>query len=298
MDFNQVRYFLALAETLNFSKAADKCCISQSALTQAIKRIENELDGEIITRNGKDTELTLLGRSLHEPFAQIERTRKLVKATAKAVTSGERAEINIGVMCTIGPGAFTGMLNEFRKNNPMVSIILHDVSQELVSKMLLTGVIDGVFSTYHEQCHDKLNYTKLFDEDMVVAFSKDHPFNEHGEVELREIAMHGYVDRLHCEFRDRFLKFCEGENIDLNVTFRSQREDWIYCMIRDGAGISVLPRSLLLRPDVHSRKVIKPCLSRSIEFVTAQQEVVSPAFQSFMALVNEYDWENIKMISE
>jgi len=51
-------------------------------------------------------------------------------------------------------------------------------------------------------------------------------------------------------------------------------------MIRDGVGISVLPRSLLFRPDTHSRKVINPSLSRSIEFVTAQQEVVSPAFQS------------------
>jgi len=51
-------------------------------------------------------------------------------------------------------------------------------------------------------------------------------------------------------------------------------------MIRDSAGISVLPRSLLLRPDIHSRKVINPSFSRSIEFVTALQEVASSAFRS------------------
>lgn len=74
VDFNQVRYFLALADCLNFTRAAERCNVSQPALTQAIRRLENELGGELIRREGRDSELTTLGRSLRGYFEEIERT--------------------------------------------------------------------------------------------------------------------------------------------------------------------------------------------------------------------------------
>ena len=87
MDFNQVKYFLALAETLNFTRAAEECHVSQPALTQGIKRLEDELGGPLITREGRYTQLTVLGQSLHTHFEQINRTRHLVSKTAKDVIS-------------------------------------------------------------------------------------------------------------------------------------------------------------------------------------------------------------------
>ncbi|WP_170766709.1 LysR family transcriptional regulator, partial [Ruegeria lacuscaerulensis] len=123
MDFNQIRYFLALAETLNFTRAAEQCYVSQPALTQAIKRLETELGGDLVVRDGRFTELTELGKSLRGHFQQIDQTRHLVRSTAKAVTSGEVAELNIGLMCTIGPGVLSGMLDAFRMEHPMISIV-------------------------------------------------------------------------------------------------------------------------------------------------------------------------------
>ena len=95
MDFNQVRYFLALADTLNFTHAAELCYVSQPALTQAIKRLEGELGGQLIYRTGRKTELTELGKRTLDQFKQIDNARHIVKATAKAVLSGEVAELNI-----------------------------------------------------------------------------------------------------------------------------------------------------------------------------------------------------------
>lgn len=54
MDFNQVRFFLALAETLNFTRAAERCHVTQPALTQSIKRLELELGGDLIVRDGRE----------------------------------------------------------------------------------------------------------------------------------------------------------------------------------------------------------------------------------------------------
>lgn len=139
MDFNQVRYFLALADTLNFTRAAEKCYVSQPALTQAIKRLENELGGELIDRDGKHTELTEMGKSLRRHFEQIDQIRHLVRTTAKAITSGEVAELNIGVMCTIGPRVIAKMLDDFHMQHPKVPIVLHDVTPRFDCRSCTVG---------------------------------------------------------------------------------------------------------------------------------------------------------------
>ena len=156
MDFNQVRYFLALAETLNFTRAAEQCYVTQPALTQGIKRLENELGGELLHRDGRYTELTDLGRALRSHFEQINRTRHLVRTTAKAVISGDIAELNIGVMCTIGPRVLAVMLNSFQMSHPMISIVLHDVTPTPIENLLLTGGLDAIFCARHGSAHSQL----------------------------------------------------------------------------------------------------------------------------------------------
>ncbi len=290
MDFNQVRYFLAVADTLNFTRAAEQCHVSQPALTQAIKRLESELGGELIHRDGRYTELTGLGKTLQVHFQQIDRTRQLVRTAAKAITSGEAAELNIGLMCTIGPVAFSELFNQFQVQHPMVSLVLHDVTPDAIVDLLLSGAIDGAFCSRRGAPHHLLDYINLFEEPIVVAFPQDHPFAALDAVPLQAVAEQRYVDRLHCEFRGDFLRLCADCNLDLEVAFRSQREDWIQSLIRDGMGVSVIPRYSLLRPSLNFRPVIDPPLSRKIEFVTVRQTDIPPGLEQLIDQLNSHNW--------
>ena len=85
------------------------------------------------------TELTVMGKSLRVHFEQINRTRELVHATTRAATSGEVAELNIGLMCTVGSKLLVGMLEHFLKQHPGISIILHDVTSDAIEDVLKTG---------------------------------------------------------------------------------------------------------------------------------------------------------------
>ena len=292
MDFNQIRYFLALADTLNFTRAAEKCYVSQPALTQAIKRLETELGGELITRDGKYTELTELGKSLRGHFERIDHTRHLVRTTAKAVTSGQFTELNIGIMCTLGPRVIAGMLDEYQHKFPDVAIVLHDVTPMAIPELLLSGGLDGAFCAYHGSKNNQLEYVDLFEEAMVVAFPGSHEFLTLNSVPLEEIAKHRYIDRLHCEFREEFLEFCSVKDIELNVAFRSQREDWIQSLIRDGAGVSVIPRFSLLKPELDYRNIIDPVLVRMIGLAVTEKETPSQALNEFINLANSFDWSD------
>jgi DNA-binding transcriptional LysR family regulator len=290
MDFNQVRYFLAVANTLNFTRAAEQCYVSQPALTQAIRRLEIELGGELIRRDGRDTELTDLGKSLRSYFEQIDRTRHMVRTTAKAVIDGEISELNIGIMCTIGPRILSGLLDTFQMNYPMISIILHDVVPESITDLLLSGALDGAFFARHAAPHSQLRHIELFNEDMAITFSTGHHFSKVEEVSLREIAKERYVERLHCEFGKEFRNLFNERELNLNVVFRCEREDWIQSLVREGMGVSLIPKYSILETGLEYRPVIDPPLSRTVEFVTVRDFNVKPALNLFIEQTKSHNW--------
>jgi len=291
LDFNQIRYFLSLANTLNFTRAAEHCYVSQSALTQAIKRLENELGGELIYRNGRDTELTELGKSLRSHFEQIDRTRHIVRKTAKAVVEGEIAELHIGLMCTIGPRIISGMLDDFYMNHPKISIVFHDVIPKSIPDLLISGALDGAFIANHNDVrHPKLKYFDLFNENMVITFHSGHEFSNLNEIPLLEIGKECYIDRLHCEFREDFFNLINDKKIDMNVVFRCEREDWIQSLVLEGLGVSLIPQYSLLLSGLAYRPVIDPHLSRQVEFNYVNQSIPNPALNHFIEHINTFNW--------
>lgn len=291
MDFNQVRYFLALADTLNFTRAAERCDVSQSALTQGIKRLEVELGGELVRREGRYTELTELGHGLRNSFEQIDNTRKLVNMTARAIISGEDAELNIGIMCTIGPQVLSKMLSGFNREYPMISVVLHDVAPSAVEELLLTRGLDAIFCVQPGPSHPRLRYIDLYDEPMVVAFPPGHEFESYDVVSLSQLATQHYIERLHCEFRQTVAELSRDQGMELFVTFSSEREDWIQCLVREGAGVSLIPRYSVIKPELNFRPVAEPPLSRKVQLAITNNATLPPALEKFITEIAAFQWE-------
>lgn len=290
MDFNQIRYFLALADTLNFTRAAELCHVTQPTLTQGIRRLEDELGGPLVIRDGKNTRLSDLGRALRAHFERIDETKTMLRETARAVTSGERIELNIGLMCTIGPGVLSEFLEAFQRRHPMSALFLHDVTPDVIPDLILSGALDGAFCARHGDRHPKLDYATLFREAMVVAFSDGHVFSQQATVPLVEVGRQRYLDRLHCEFRDEFNALCAEQGVALDIAFSSQREDWVQKMIRDGVGVSVLPQHSLIPPVLPNRPIIEPRLERDVEFATAHGGPKSVGVRSMVEMVKRFPW--------
>ena len=290
MDFSQVRYFLALAETLNFTKAAEICHVTQPTLTQAIKRLEDELNGPLIHREGRYSRLTKLGLALRSQFERIEDTRHSIKETARSITAGEMEEINIGLMCTIGPSVLNQFIGEFHSEHPDTLLVFHDVSSNAVNDLLLSGAIDGAFAARHADQHPRLQYTSLYRERMMVAFPNEHEFRGKTEVPLATVCTKRYVDRLHCEFREAFVSFTRELGVELDVAFSSEREDWIQDMIRAGIGVSIVPEYSLIASNIECRPVSDPNLSRQVEFVTVYGSNKGGALRSLIKKASAFPW--------
>ena len=114
MEIHQVRYFLALCETLNFTRAAESCNVSQPALTRAVHKLEEELGGLLLRREHNLTHLTDFGRLVRPHLEQMMAQAEAAKSTAMHFLRMDSAPINLGVMCTVGPMRFMSFLAEFR----------------------------------------------------------------------------------------------------------------------------------------------------------------------------------------
>ena len=118
MEMHQVRYFLAVADTLNFTRAAEQCHVSQPALTRAIQQLEEEMGGLLLRRERKLTHLTDFGRLIEPHLRQLFANADAAKSTARKFLDLQDAQVRLGIMCTVGPARFMGFLAGFHAANP------------------------------------------------------------------------------------------------------------------------------------------------------------------------------------
>ena len=121
MEMHQVRYFLALCETLNFTRASERCNVAQPSLTRAIKALEDELGGALFHRERNRTHLSELGLMMRPYLAEVAVQSEAAKSKARELAKLESAPLDLGIMCTIGPGNFVGLIREFQAKNPGVA---------------------------------------------------------------------------------------------------------------------------------------------------------------------------------
>ena len=142
MEMHEIRYFLATSRTLNFTKAAEQCHVSQPALTRAIRRMEDKLGGLLFSREPNNTHMTELGRLIEPHLTEIMKQTGEAKQTATRFLKLEGAGITLGTMCTIAPVPFVTFLDHFRADNPGIEITLLEGTAHQLCDLLAKGELD------------------------------------------------------------------------------------------------------------------------------------------------------------
>src|SRR5712671_686426 len=125
MEMNQVRYFLAVCESRNFTRAARRCHVSQPAMTTSIRKLEDELGAPLFNRDRGAISLTALGHQLYPRFQRLALESASIGVTADNHRRLKQVPLRIGVLATIGPTAVAGYLAAFRQRAPGVELELH-----------------------------------------------------------------------------------------------------------------------------------------------------------------------------
>jgi DNA-binding transcriptional LysR family regulator len=126
MEMQQARYFVALCETLNFTRAAEKCNVTQPSLTRAIKLLEDELGGPLFNRERNQTHLTELGRLMESHLREVIEQAQTARARAQGFFALRNARLKLGVARGVSFHVLDDTLRRFVANHRDTEIELHD----------------------------------------------------------------------------------------------------------------------------------------------------------------------------
>ncbi len=236
MEMRQVRYFLAVAVTRNFTRAAELCNVTQPALTRGVQKLEEELGGLLLRREHNLTHLTDFGRLITPHLEQLAANAEAAKSTAERFLKLENASISLGVMCTVGPARFMSFLAEFRKSQPGCELTIIEGVPERLADLLVEGRLDVAIMAQPAAFSDRLDVLPIYKERFCVAFPTGHRLQEKNAVSISDVQGETYLRRINCEYRDYLAEQCRARGFSVEVGFQSEREDWIQSTRRRSPG--------------------------------------------------------------
>jgi DNA-binding transcriptional LysR family regulator len=289
MEMHEIRYFLAVCETLNFTRAAERCNVTQPALTRAIQKVEAELGGLLFRRERNRTHLTDLGQLIRPRLEEVLRQSEAVKAAARGFLKLDDAPLKLGVMCTIGPVRFMSFLARFRADHPGIEVTLAEGVPEQLGKRLLDGELDIAIMAQPEAFDERLDRRLLYREPYVIAFPAGHRFAAMNAVPVAAVAGENYLLRINCEYQNQIGDICRSFGFNTAKVYRSEREDWIQAMVLAGMGITFMPAYSPVIPGLLTR-IVDPEITREVSLVSIAGRRFSPAVATFVRAVQSYKW--------
>jgi DNA-binding transcriptional LysR family regulator len=290
MEMQQVRYFVALAGTLNFTRAAEQCNVSQPALTRAIQQLEHELGGPLFHRERSNTHLSELGRMMLPYLQSVEQSCRAARDQARAVKRLDQATLTIGTMCTIGPQLVSDLLVRFRSQHPNVEVRVIDTGAPEMIQMLEKGDLEVAIVGVPQELPESLHQLPIFDENFVIVLPPNHRLGNSNPIHAAELDKEPYVSRSNCEVFEPVRKALNDRGIFLRQVFSSPRDDWVQGMIKAGLGLGFFPEFSVTDPDLVVRPLIEPSFSRTIYLATVRGRPHSPAVGAFVQEARRYPW--------
>jgi DNA-binding transcriptional LysR family regulator len=290
MEMAQIRYALTVARTLNFTRAAEECSVSQPALTKAIQTLEGELGNPLFHREGKRVLLSEFGRSILPHLQHIMDEAETTRAVATNFRLIRNAPIRLGVLSTVGHVRLSRFLAQFQRDYDGVEVTVQEGDIADISRRLKDGEIEIAVLNPVERYCAAFTTAPLYSERYVVILPAEHRLAAASGIKLSELAGEAYVDRLACEMREMVMAVCEERRIELYARFRSEREDWIQAMVLARIGFAFMPEYSVTLPGLLARPLVDPEVRRDVTLATMPGRPHSPAVAAFVRAARAFAW--------
>ncbi|HWZ74328.1 MAG TPA: hydrogen peroxide-inducible genes activator [Casimicrobiaceae bacterium] len=268
MTLNELRYIVAVAQEKSFGRAAQRCFISQPALSVAIQKLEEELQTQLFERGKSEITVTPVGERIVEQAHKVLEEAARIRDMAQAGRNQLAGLFRLGAIYTVAPYLLPDLVPALNALAPDMPLEIEENITEQLEAALKTGRIDAAIIALPFQ-PPGIATEFLYEEPFQVVVPQRHPWAKRKTIDPSELAgEHAILLNVgHC-FRDQVLESCPELNRGDAPVTRSNSLETIRNMVASGLGISVLPRDALT-PKYHSRLVVpvpfaKPVPSRRI----------------------------------
>jgi DNA-binding transcriptional LysR family regulator len=291
MDLRQLRYLVALAEELNFTRAAASEHIAQPALSQQIRRLEDELGLALVERTTRHVSLTAAGELLVVRARRVLAELEAAQAELEALRGITTGHVTIGAMHTMGPIDLSLVLASFHELHPDIGLTVREQSSEEMAEMLRVDEVDLAFLSVTERVEAHgLGLYQLVSEELVVLLPPDHALASRDQVRMADLAGQPFISfREGARLRELLLAAGREANFEPRVTLESNESQRIRRLVSRGLGVAILPRSDAVGPgaDVAVAALVDPGLRRDITLAWREGRRHAPAAAAFLTLARE-----------
>jgi LysR family hydrogen peroxide-inducible transcriptional activator len=259
MEFDQLRYFLRVAELANFTRAADELDISQPALSRSIQRLEQELGQPVFERQGRSLSLTEAGTLLQGRAQQI---LSLIDDTkAEICDDGQSGRVRVGAIPTIAPYFLPEILRQFSKGFPKAALIVQENTTDALLKSCTQGEIDLAILALPVPAK-YLEVKELFKEELLLVLPPAHPLVEKEKIRLSDVEPYPFVllDEAHC-LSDNIVSFCRERSFQPVVVERTSQLAMVQELVSLSHGVSMIP-AMARQLDQSDRRVYRSFTGR------------------------------------
>ena len=290
MQLYQVRYFLALARTLNFTRAAEQCNVTQPALTKAVQKLEQELGGALIHRERHLTQLTELGKMILPTLEKILAAAEGVRLQARGYQKKTIAPLKIGLAPSVSAALITELLLELARIIPDVQVDLREADADGLVAMLLDGEINAAFVGDALELPERIDRWRLFEERCVLVLSRKHPMARQTVISLQDLREVVFLERIGCDVADRFKQACFADHPGPKIAHRSDQERHLQQMASAGFGGILAPEHAPRLPSLTAIPIEGDPVRREVQLLAVAGRQYSPALDAFIKVARVHDW--------
>ena len=285
ITLKQLRALVLVAETRKFTAAAERLCITQSALSTLIKELELAVGLRLFDRHTRLVELTLAGQEFLIVAQRMLGDLETAVTDLRGLASLRRGRVRVVASTVIASGLLADTFRAFRAMHPEVHLDLRDVAEEAILDIAASGTVDfGIGTTLGE--HEGLQALHLFDDRFMALCPLDHPLAQRSKMAWRDLANYPFI-ALHpaSPIRQLIDATLAHQGLELTVVNEVSFATTVLSLVRAGLGISVLPMNnhpYVPAFQLHALALGAPVVKRDISVLMPSHKSLSPAAQAFL----------------
>jgi len=296
IELRHLHYFIAVAEELHFSRAAQRLCISQPPLSQQIRGLEDELGVKLFERTKRQVHLTEAGKVFLDRSYQVLAQLEQAIAVTQRIGRGEVGRLAIGFVGSATYTVLPNILSVFREQFPAVELRLHELTtaeqiQALHHKQVDIGIVRSVI------IEPSLSTECVLQESIILALPQTHPLSAQTKVSLSTLADESFIlfpAKMGPIFYEQIINICQQAGFRPKVAQEAVQMQTIVGLVAAGLGIAFVPACLQNFP--RSGVIYRPLQEQTPKtglYLAWRQHDSSPVIRAFLGLAQKTtQWES------
>jgi len=284
MEFHQLRYVCAIADTGNFSRAAERCQIARRSLSQQVLKLEEDLGAKLLDRLGGSVRPTEAGRAFIPHARAVLEQMEVARLSVADKNADLRGSVAVGVIPTVAPYLIPSYAAAFAKNYADAKLRIVEETTSVLVEGLRDLSIDVAILALPLR-HKDLELFPIRTEPLFAVMRRDHPRASAESLALKDLRGESFVMLRdgHC-FRDLSIATCTRARIAPNIAFESGQFSSLLGMVAAGVGVSLVPEMAIDRnvgcryvrlSDAQATRTVVAAVLRGRSFNRVQRAFVS-----------------------